>query len=93
MTIREVEIVSYFSLETDLAAEFRSFSEFVSGDGYRVALRSESERVEVGLDNDKQPSFVFVRGDGTGTLFERVVGRTVYALAAHSDNLQVGRVS
>jgi hypothetical protein len=94
VSAREVHIVSYFSLPTDLAAEMRSWREFVSGEGYSVRLASASERVDVGIveGKDEMP-YVFVRGAGSGDLFDRVLGRAVHALAAHSDNLMVDRVS
>ena len=66
----KVEILSYFSIETDLAGEMRSWPELVSGTGY---------------------DYVEVRAIAEGPLFDRVLGRVIYALAAHSDNLQVWR--
>ena len=92
MSAREVQIVSYFSLPTDLAAEMRSWDEFVSGEGYSVRLASASETVDVGIAEDDD-RYVFVRGTGAGDLFDRVLGRVVHALSAHSDNLMVDRVS
>jgi len=92
MTKRAVQIVSYFSLPTDLAAEMRTWPEFVSGDGYNVRLASQTESVEVELIG-REERHVAVRGSGPGELFDRVLGRVVHALAAHSDNLMVDRIS
>jgi hypothetical protein len=92
MSERELHIVSYFSFPTDLAAEMRSWSEFVSGDGYNVRLASATESVEVEFIEGELP-YVAVRGSGLGELFDRVLGRVIHALAAHSDNLMVNRVS
>ena len=89
---REVQIVSYFSLPTDLAAEMRDWPEFVSGEGYSVRLASQAESVEVELIEGEE-QHVAVRGSGHGELFDRVLGRVVHALASHSDNLMVDRIS
>ena len=40
MPKRAVNIDSYFSLPTDLAAEMRSWEEFVTGSEYNVTLHS-----------------------------------------------------
>jgi hypothetical protein len=92
MSVREVRVVSYFSLETDLAGEMRSWMEFVSGEGYEVRFESPSETVDVRFAGSED-SHVVVRGTGTGELFDRVLGRVVHALAAHSDHLVVRRIS
>jgi hypothetical protein len=42
-------IDSYFFLPTDLAAGFRAWPEFMSGEGYSVELASATERVVVNL--------------------------------------------
>ena len=93
MTKREARIDSYFSLPTDLAGELRSLPEFGSGEGYFAELRSNLERVTVELvppqEDDRQ--FVRVRGEGDGPLFHSVLGRVIYAMAAHSDDLSVMR--
>ncbi len=92
----EVHILSYFSLETDLAGEMRSWSEFCSGAGYTVELESadRSEIVSVSLveATADEPAYVRVRASVPGGLFDRVLGRVTYALAAHSDNLMIDRV-
>jgi hypothetical protein len=93
VSAREVHILSYFSLETDLAAEMHTWVEFISGEGYSVRLASPSETVEVSLAEEEEQKYVVVRGTGTGELFDRVLGRVIHALAAHSDNLVVDRVS
>lgn len=88
----EVHIDSYFSLETDLAAEFREWPEFRSGRGYEVELCDEAERVSVALMKPDDP-YVSVVGSVGGQLFDRTLGRVVHALAAHSDNLMINRRS
>ena len=87
MTKHEVRIDSYFSLPTDLAAEMRSWPEFVQGDGYAVTLRSCTEEVSTSLENDEGDPYVFVRGATEGPLFFRVLGATLYALAGNSDSV------
>lgn len=91
---RETHIISYFSLPTDLAAEMRGWPEFVSGQDYSVDLSSaeSGETVSVRYVADGEDCYVAVRGDGTGTLYDRVLGRVIYALASHSDNLMVDRL-
>lgn len=91
---QKVEILSYFSLETDLAGEMKSWPEFVSGAGYEVELEgADDERVSVRYmeAEDDTSDHVVVTGSTQGPLFDRVLGRVVYALAAHSDNLMVSR--
>jgi hypothetical protein len=86
-----IRIDSYFSLPTDLAAEFGSYPEFRGGVGYSVDLQSEHETVTVRLrpaeDDDCQ--HVVVAGEGEGRLFNAVLGGVVRALSIHSDNVQV----
>jgi hypothetical protein len=88
---RETHIISYFSLPTDLAGELRDWPEFVSGQEYSVDLKSSTETVSVRYVEDGDERYVSVSGDGVGTLFDRVLGRVIYALAAHSDNLMIDR--
>ncbi len=90
---RETHIISYFSLPTDLAGEMRDWPEFVSGQEYSVELKSpdSSETVSVRYVEDGEEHYVSVSGDGAGTLFDRVLGRVIYVLAAHSDNLMIDR--
>jgi len=92
----EVHIQSYFSIETDLAAEMRSWPEFKSGAGYAVDLAStdQTEAVWVALVErtvDEGP-YVRITASAPGALFDRVLGRVTYALAAHSDNLMIHRM-
>ena len=91
---RETHIISYFSLPTDLAGEMRDWPEFISGLDYSVDLKSSdsSETVSVRFVEDGEEHFVSVSGTGAGLLFDRVLGRVVYALAAHSDNLMIDRI-
>jgi hypothetical protein len=90
---REVHIISYFSLPTDLAVEMRDWPEFVAGQEYSVDLKSPTseEAVCVRYVEDGEEHYVAVSSSGTGTLFDRVLGRVIYALAAHSDNLMIAR--
>jgi hypothetical protein len=93
----EVHITSYFSLETDLAEEMRSWREFRSGSGYSVELASPDggETVSVRLveATADEAAFIRVTSPAPGALFDRVLGRVTYALAAHSDNLMIDRMS
>ena len=41
--------------------------------------------------SDEENEFAVIRGVGDGPLFERVLGRAICALAAHSDNLMISR--
>jgi len=90
---REIHIISYFSLPTDLVAEMRDWPEFVTGQEYSVDLKSpdSTDTVSVRYVEDGEERYVSVSGVGAGTLFDRVLGRVVYALAAHSDNLMIDR--
>jgi hypothetical protein len=93
MTDRIARIDSYFSLPTDLAEGMRAWREFVSGEGYSVELRSPQELVTVSLQDGSadDAQHVIVKSTGDGALFAQVLGNVVYALAAHSDNVQVSR--
>jgi hypothetical protein len=90
---REVRIFSYFSVPTDLAAEMRGWPEFIAGQEYSVDLKSpdSSEAVTVRFVTDGDERYVAVCGSGAGPLFDRALGRVIYALSAHSDNLVVER--
>ena len=89
---RETHIISYFSLETDVAGEMRDWPEFVCGQEYSVDLKDadSGEAVAVRLVKVKE-QFVSVKGSGPGSLYDKVLGRVIYALAAHSDNLLINR--
>ena len=94
--VRRVSPVdSYFSLPTDLAAELRPWHEFVEGAGYVAELQGSEERVSVSLRpaTDDDAAHVLVVGEGCGDLFDRVLGRIVFALSAHSDSVWVSRWS
>jgi hypothetical protein len=89
----QVRIDSYFSLPTDLAAAMKNWPEFIRGKDYSVELESDDERVTVLLvptSDDARP-YVLVRGEYGGRLFLAALGYVSYALAAHSDDLQVMR--
>jgi len=76
----QVEILSYFSLETDLAGQMKSSPEFVSGAGYEVELEgSGDERVSVRYveGEDDSSDRVEVTGTTEGPLFDRVIGRVI----------------
>jgi hypothetical protein len=91
MKKREVHVVSYFSLPTDLAASMRDWPEFKGGEEYSVDLESEDgEVVTVRFESDED-KYVAVVGIGDGHLFDRVLGRVIHELGAHSDNLMIYR--
>jgi hypothetical protein len=92
MNQREVHIMSYFTLPTDLAAIMMSWPEFVSGKGYSVQLSNESGPVSVQFRDD-DGKYVAVAGPVDGSLFERVLGVVIYELGRHTDNLMVDRIS
>jgi hypothetical protein len=93
MSIQQARLDSYFSLPTDLASEMRDWPEFVEGKHYDLELRTGAEKVSVRLmeaaEDDR--AHVIVRGEGSGYLFDKVLGRVVYAMAAHSDDVVVMR--
>lgn len=95
----QVQVGSYFSIETDLANEMRAWPEFRSGKGYEVELRTldgrQSVSVSLVLDEEEGgvPDYVLVTGTASCDLFDRVLGRVIHALAAHSDHLMVHRWS
>src|SRR5262245_4148423 len=91
-----IRIDSYFSLPTDLANEMREWREFVSGEEYSVDLKdiATGEEVFVRLIEPSEEGFsphIEIWANNPGQLFERVVGRVVFAMSAHSDNLMVAR--
>ena len=89
----EIHIQSYFSIETDLAAEFRDWPEFLEGKEYDVLLRSDEEEVStkyiVEKDDEYEDRYVSVKSNINGALFQRVLGFTTYLLSQHSDNLTI----
>ena len=93
MSIKQARLDSYFSLPTDLASEMRDWPEFVSGLGYDLELETGAEKVSVRLIDAAEDdcAHVFVRGEGYGYFFDKVLGRVVYALAAYSDDVAVMR--
>jgi hypothetical protein len=91
---REIHIRSYFSLPTDLAGEMREWPEFRAGEGYSVELKSAESGEEVTVrfvEKDEDGAYVVVTSGNAGPLFDRVLGRVVYALSQHSDSLMVDR--
>lgn len=100
MSAPEVQIISYFSIETDLAESFREWPEFIEGKDYDVVLKSVSgEGVSIRFvsesvagDENEKP-YVSVKSNYNGELFQRALGLTTYLLSAHSDNLMINRWS
>jgi hypothetical protein len=90
---RHITILSYFSLPTDLAGEMSDWPEFVSGEGYAVNLKDTvtGALVTVKLIEEDGQAYVVVDAPVPSSLFDRVIGRVIYALAADSDNLMVDR--
>lgn len=92
MSNRVVHIISYFSLPTDLAGSMRDWPEFRRGEQYSVDLESENgEAVTVRFQSKDEEDYLVVMGVGEGPLFDRVLGRVVYELGAHSDYLMIYR--
>ena len=90
---KELCIQSYFSLPTDLAAEMRDWPEFAGGSDYDVDLRwpATGESVRVRYVDGNRGAFVAITSEGSGSLFDRVAGRVIYALSEHTDHLLVDR--
>lgn len=90
----QIKIVSYFSIPTDLAGEMKSWKEFVTGEDYSVDLKNAEtgEIVTVRYFQEEDDfDYVIVNSNLQGELFDRVVGRVVWALSNHSDNLMLYR--
>ncbi len=89
-----VQIVSYFSIPTDLANEMRDWEEFVSGEGYTVDLMNPKtgEIVTVRyIEKENDFDYVIIKSNSPSELFDKVVGRAIRALIMHSDNLMICR--
>lgn len=69
----------------------RDWSEFRGGEEYSVDLASPDGEVVTVRKETGEDTYVAVVGTGEGCLFDRVLGRVMHALAAHSDNLMVYR--
>jgi hypothetical protein len=69
----------------------RDWPEFVVGESYSVDLRDNAtgETVSVRFIEAGEDCYILVEAATSGQLFDRVVGRVVCALSAHSDNLMV----
>ena len=90
---REIHILSYFSLPTNLAEGMSGWPEFIDGSEYDVDMRSGDETIAVRFEIEEEgQNYVSVKGHGNGPLFERVLGFVTYALAAHSDDLMIDRI-
>jgi hypothetical protein len=90
---KKIIIRSYFSIPTDLAAEMRDWVEFIDGENYSVNLKTNTgEIVSVRYVEENEDCFVIVTSENADELFDRVVGRTIYALSKHSDNLMVSGI-
>lgn len=87
----EVIIWSYFSQPTDLASEMQNWKEFVNGEGYSVDLKSDvsGEEVTVRLIEEWEDSYVLISSPASNELFDRVVGRVIWALSKQTDFLKV----
>jgi hypothetical protein len=93
---RQIKIVSYFSIPTDLANEMRNWKEYISGEGYSVDLKNAETGEEVTVryfEKENDFDFVIVNSNIASELFDRVVGRVICALSMHSDNLMVYRIN
>jgi hypothetical protein len=91
-----LRIDSYFSLPTDLAGEMSVWPEFVEGLEYSVDLKDSATGEEVSVrsiepETDDDSPHIQIRSNQYGTLFERAVGRTDFAMSAHTDNLMIAR--
>jgi hypothetical protein len=88
----DVQIVSYFTIPTDLSVSMKDWPEFRTGSGYSVDLSSldGSEVVSVRLV-EGEDRFVSVASNLEGSLFFRVLGVVIYSLSANSDNLVIYR--
>ena len=73
---REIHVLSYFSLDADLAGEMREWPEFVSGSGYASRFDVSQHRRKVAVrfvaDADGEPMHVAVSTPVAGALFDRV---------------------
>ena len=89
--IKEFRIQSYFTFPTDLAGEMCGWPEFVSGKGYSANLSSTvtGEEVIVRYVEENDDCYVIIRSSAPGELLDRVAGRVVCSLIAHSDTLAV----
>lgn len=81
-----VNILSYFSLTTDLAVALSSWPEYRDGRQYDVTLCSidGAEEVTTRLLHAEENGTPYVRvaSSSGGALFERVLGRVIFELAA-----------
>ncbi|HEU4767601.1 MAG TPA: hypothetical protein VFS77_09505 [Pyrinomonadaceae bacterium] len=89
--MKQIRIRSYFSIPTDLAEEMRHWSEFVSGQDYSVDLSDSAsgDAVSVRYVEVDEDDYVTIEAANSSLLFDKVVGRVICALAAHSDNLMI----
>ena len=74
----------------------REWSEFVEGKDYSVDLKDTTTGEEVSVrliepETDEDHEHVQIRSNLYGTLFDRVAGRTIFAMSAHTDDLMVMR--
>ncbi len=90
---RKLRIWSYFSITPDLAAEMRDWPEFVTGTGYDVDVCSSTteEAVAVRYVERREDAHVIITSTGSGSLFDRITGRVIYAMSAHTDYLMIDR--
>ena len=91
----EITIRSYFSLPTDLAEEMAEWPEFIGGKEYAVDLRDTGtgEGVIVRLIESKEERpYISIKGRRKSSLFDKVVGRVIWALSQNSDDLIVDSI-
>ena len=88
----EITIRSYFSLPADLAGEMAEWPEYIAGKEYSVDLRDAGtgEDVIVRLIESKEERpYISIKGSRKSALFEKVIGRVIWALSQNSDDLIV----
>jgi hypothetical protein len=89
---KQLHILTYDSIPTDLAGEMRRWPEFVAGQDYTVHLRDAQTGEEVNVcmrDTPDDVPTVVVDGPSRSALLDKVLGRVAQALAEHSDNLML----
>jgi hypothetical protein len=91
---QEIIIWSFFTSETDLAAAFRDWREFVAGEGYAVELKDPQtgETVTIRYIEDWEAEHLTIQASAPGALFDRVIGRVIRELSIHSGYLKVSQL-
>ena len=88
---QQINIQSYFSIETDLAGEMRHWQEFVEGEGYSVDLidSKTNQLVSVRYAEEGEDRYVIVTSALPSELLDKVIGKVIIALSKNSDYLMV----